>query len=135
MLSDRHYLLRARLRRVIGANIVYTQTATVQQYTSDNTDNKTKVVVYGYESSLTDLIARADSYGVDVNNLPFVLYSPGLHNDLAQFIGWSDLSLNDLSRKPTKEFEQYVRQWIKSPTEKIDVWEVSVSVDEEVQIG
>ena len=52
-----------------------------------NTDPKTKLIFYTEEQQLTSLLHKAKFLGIDLSHVPSALYSPDLHEDLAQHLG------------------------------------------------
>ena len=60
---------------------------------------KTRIVVYGKESTLIRLLVFARNLDVKPENIPIALYSQGINNDLATFLGWGDAMLGNLFNK------------------------------------
>lgn len=57
-------------------------------------------------------MAKAKNFGIDLAYISSALYSPDLHEDLAQhlgttsnYLGWQEPLLGDLSHKSSAEFE------------------------------
>lgn len=52
---------------------------------------KVKLVFYAQECHFVDVIARAKSFGIDISLISSAIYSPDLHEDLAQHLGMNYL--------------------------------------------
>ena len=94
---------------------------------------KTRIVVYARESALIRLLTFARNLDVKPENFPIVIYSQGINNDLACFLGWGNATLGNLFNKSLGDLEPECKKWIQSPTEKIDSWAVHILVHENVK--
>ena len=50
-------------------------------------DPKTKLIFYTQEQPFLEILNRAKTYGIDLSHISSALYSPDLHEDLAQHLG------------------------------------------------
>jgi hypothetical protein len=63
--------------------------------------------------------------------IPFAIYSPTLNDDLGLFLGifysikgWDQEQVTNIAFKSPDQLSVLANQWISSPSEKIDVWQI-----------
>ena len=80
---------------------------------------------------MLSFFTKAKIFNINIDAIPVAIYTTALHSDFASFLGWSQPNMSVLSFLSLSSAEKQIRNWVESPTEKVDIWAVDIKVHEE----
>ena len=92
---------------------------------------KTRLVFYSSEAAILSFLIQAKIFNINIDAIPICIYTRGIHPDFSNFLGWGGSNASLLSFLSLTSTEKQIRNWVESPTEKIDIWAVDIKVDED----
>lgn len=90
---------------------------------------KTRLVFYTSEAAMLNFFHRAKILSINLESVPSCIYTKGIHSDLSTFLGWAHTTLSFHQLSSFTKAEKEIRNWMESPTEKIDIWCVDMVVE------
>lgn len=95
---------------------------------------KARVVVGGGDGTVMWVVTEAEKHGINpLEQIAIAMIPLGTGNDFSQSLGWGSANPNGdaLARNDYEALKHMVEEWCKATPSYMDVWQVSVKVDEQ----